>query len=62
MTIASEILDRVTDDIQLLRELSVAEYVSFVHLKDGRQRFLFSDNSYIDIRPKATPEQLTLLH
>ena len=36
----------------IFRSLLVDQMVQYVLLKDLRQRFIFSDNSYIDILPE----------
>lgn len=52
MTRAEQLLAAIgDDDIQLLRKICSREYKMFVRMKDGRQRFQFSDGSYLDILP-----------
>lgn len=52
MTIAEQLLDVINqDDIVTLRQVCSLKYRMFVRLADGRQRFQFSDDSYIDIYP-----------
>lgn len=52
MTMAEQLLDCIGDsDIIALRAACCLRYKMFVHLKDGRHRFQFHDDSYIDIYP-----------
>lgn len=53
---AEQLLDFIDDsDIPALRAACVLRYKMFVHLKDGRHRFQFHDDSYIDIYPIEEP-------
>lgn len=52
MTMAEHLLETVGDsDILALRAACILRYKMFTHLKDGRHRFQFHDDSYIDIYP-----------
>jgi len=52
MTMAEQLLDCIGDsDIIALRAACCLRYKMFVRLKDGRHRFQFHDDSYIDIYP-----------
>lgn len=46
--IADDLMAKAGENYKYLRLLCCAKYRMYVLLKDGRQRFQFSDSSYID--------------